>query len=136
MATRAAVGATRSRLIRQLLTESLTLAAIGGALGLLLAWWSVRALIALGPEQVPRLHSIALDARVVLATVALSLAAGLLFGLAPALALATDLRRSTRPRGIFVIAEVALTFVLLTGAGLLLRSFLALGRVDPGFNPR
>ncbi|HEY1341558.1 MAG TPA: ABC transporter permease, partial [Bryobacteraceae bacterium] len=136
MAIRTAVGATRSRLIRQLLTESMTLAAIGGALGLALASSSVRALVAHAPGQTPRLHSIALDFRVVAATVALSLVAGVLFGLAPALAASTDLRRRARPRGIFVIAEVALTFVLVTGAGLLLRTFLALGRVDPGFNPR
>ncbi len=135
MAIRTAVGATRARLVRQLLTESVTLAALGGALGLLFAYCGVRALVALGPEQVPRLHTIGLDARVVLVTAATSVLAGLLFGLAPALAASTDLRRS-RPRGVFVVAEVALTFVLLVGAGLLLRSFLALGRVDPGFSPR
>ena len=131
MAIRTAVGATRGRLVRQMLTESLTLAALGGALGLLFAWWGVRALVAMGPQQLPRLHAITVDARVVLVTMAASLAAGLLFGMAPALAASTDMRRS-RPRGVFVIAELALTFVLLIGAGLLLRSFLALGRVDPG----
>lgn len=134
MAIRAAVGATRARLVRQMLTESITLATIGGALGLILAWSAVRALVALGPDQVPRLRAVSLDPRVVFATVVLSVLAGVLFGLAPALAASTDFRRS-RPRGMFVIAEVALTFVLLVGAGLLLRSFLALGRVDPGFNP-
>ena len=72
MAIRAAVGATRARLVRQMLTESVTLAALGGAFGLLLAWWGVRALVALGPDQVPRLQTIALDIRVVLATAAAS----------------------------------------------------------------
>jgi predicted permease len=135
MAIRSAVGATRARLVRQMLTESVTLAALGGALGLLLAYWSVRALAVLGPEQVPRLHAISLDVRVVLVTAVTSVLAGVLFGLAPALAASTDLRRS-RPRGVFVIVEIALTFVLLMGAGLLFRSFLSLERVDPGFNTR
>ena len=135
MAIRAAVGATRARLVLQMLTESVTLAAVGGALGLLFAWWGVRALVALGPEGVPRLHAIGLDPRVVLATAGVSILAGVLFGLAPALAASTQVPRS-RPRGLLVIAEVALSFVLLIGAGLLLRSFLAIGRVDPGFQPR
>jgi predicted permease len=135
MAIRAAIGATRARLVRQMLTESLTLAAFGGALGLLLAWWGVHALVALSPEQIPRLHAISPDPRVLLVTLGTSLLAGVLFGLAPALAASTQLTR-VRPRGVFVVTEVALTFVLLTGAGLLLRSFLALGRVDPGFHAR
>jgi predicted permease len=136
IAIRAAVGAGRGRLIRQMLTESLALAAICGIIGLLLAYWGVRATVKLAPEFVPRLHHISLDLRVVLATMGASLAAGLLFGLAPALsASAADLKHN-RPRGVFVAAEIALTFVMLIGAGLLLRSFLALGRVDPGFNPR
>jgi predicted permease len=135
MAIRTAVGATRARLVRQMLTESVTLAAIGGTLGLVAAYWGVRALTAFGPEQIPRLHAITLNVWVVLVTAGTSVLAGLLFGLAPALAASADVRRS-RPHGGFVIAEVALAFVLLIGAGLLLRSFLALGRVDPGFNPR
>ena len=119
-----------------MLTESLTLAALGGALGLLFAWWGVRALVAIGPQQLPRLHAITAGcARGPGHAWPHRSLAGLLFGMAPALAASTDLRRS-RPRGVFVIAEVALTFVLLIGAGLLLRSFVALGRVDPGFNPR
>jgi putative ABC transport system permease protein len=135
MAIRAAIGATRARLVRQLLTESVTLAALGGALGLLVAWWGVRTLVALGPEQLPRVQAIGLDVRVVLVTAAASVFCGLLFGLAPALAAGTDRRRGS-PRGVFVVAEVALSFVLLTGAGLFMRSFVAIGRIDPGFNPR
>ncbi len=135
MAIRAAVGASRARLIRQMLTESVVLAAIGGAIGIVLSCWGVRALVSLAPEFVPRLHQIALDVRVVIATALASVLAGLLFGLAPALSASTSHLRSNRPRGIFVVAEIALTFVLLIGAGLLLRTFLALGRVDPGFHP-
>jgi len=136
MAIRAAVGANRGRLIRQMLTESVVLAAIGGVIGLFLAYWGVHAVVSLAPEFVPRLHHISLDFRVVLATMGASLAAGLLFGLAPALSASTTHLKRNRPRGIFVVAEIALTFVLLIGAGLLLRSFVALGRVAPGFNPR
>ena len=135
MAIRTALGATRARLLRQMLTESLTLAALGGALGLLLAAWGVRALVAIGPEQLPRLHAIHVDARIFLFTAGLSIAAALIFGLAPALAASTNLRRS-RPSGVFVVAEIALTFVLLCGAGLLLRTFLAIDRVEPGFHPQ
>ncbi len=135
MAIRTAIGATRARLIGQLLTESVTLAALGGALGLLVAWWGVRTLVALGPEQLPRVQAIGLDLRVVLVTAVASVFCGLLFGLAPALAGGTDPRRGN-PRGVFVAAEVALSFVLLTGAGLCMRSFIAIGRVDAGFNPR
>jgi predicted permease len=135
MAIRTAIGATRARLVRQLLTESVTLAALGGALGLLVAWWGVRALAGLGPEQLPRIQAIGLDLRVVLVTAAVSMFCGLLFGLAPALTGGAESRRG-RPRGVFVAAEIALSFVLLSGAGLFMRSFLAIGRVDPGFNPR
>ncbi len=138
MAVRAAVGATRARLIRQLLTESLLLAAVGGTLGLLLAYWGVRTLVALGAEQVPRLHSIHLDYHIVLATAAASFLAGLLFGITPALAASThpgQMQAAARPRGIFAVVEIALSFVLLIGAGLLLRSFVAINRVDPGFRP-
>jgi predicted permease len=135
MAIRTAVGATRGRLVRQLLTESVTLAGVGGALGLLVAWWGVRTLVAIGPEELPRVQAIGLDVRVVLVTVAASVFCGLLFGLAPALAGGPGARRGS-PRGVFVAAEVALSFVLLTGAGLLMRSFVAIGRVDPGFQAR
>ena len=136
MAIRTAIGASNRRLMQQMLTESVTLAVFGGAIGLLLAWWGVRALVAIGPRQVPRLLDIGLDIHVVLATVAVSIISGLLFGLAPALAASPVNLRRGRPQGLLVAAEIALTFVLLTGAGLLLRSFTALGRVEPGFNPR
>ena len=136
MAIRTAVGASRGRLVRQMLTESVLLASAGGALGLILAWWGVQALIHIAPRQVPRLNAIALDARIVLGTAAIALLCGLLFGIAPALAASTTRLRSSRSRGVFVVSEVALTCVLLIGAGLLLRTFLALGRVDPGFHAR
>ena len=139
MSIRAAVGATRARLVQQLLTESMLLSAVGGALGLLLAYCGVCTLVALGPEQVPRLQSISLDPHVILITAGTSLLAGLLFGLVPALAASLHPGQASpaaRPRGIFVVAEVALSFVLLIGAGLLLRSFVAIGRVDPGFHPQ
>ena len=132
MAIRTAIGATRARLVRQLLTESVTLAVVGGSLGLLVAWWSVRILVRLGPEQLPRVQAIGLDPRVVLVTAAASVLCGLLFGLAPALTAGTVSRRGS-PRGMIVAGEVALSFVLLIGAGLLMRSFIAIGRVDPGF---
>ena len=135
MAIRAALGATRTRLVRQLLTESVTLAAAGGAFGLLVAWWGVRTLVAMGPEQLPRVPSIGLDGRVVLVTAAASVFCGLFFGLAPALAAGADIRRGSA-RGVFVAAQVALCFVLLTGAGLMMRSFVAIRGVDPGFRPR
>jgi predicted permease len=135
IAIRSALGAGRLRLARQMLTESLALAALGGALGLLLAFLGVRALVALGPAQLPRLHAISVDGRMFLVTAAASLLSALLFGMPPARAISSGLRR-TRPLGAFVVAEVALAFVLLIGAGLLLRTFAALQRVAPGFNPR
>src|SRR5579864_1672706 len=97
MAIRAAVGASRSRLVSQMLTESITLAVLGAAFGLLLAWCAVRALVNLGPDQVPRLHTITLDIRVVLATAGVAILAGLLFGLAPAISASTTNLRRNRP---------------------------------------
>lgn len=146
LALRAAIGAGRGRLVRQLLTESVLLGAIGGAAGLGLAWIGLHAILGSAPPDLPRLDAIALDGRVLAFTVVLSLVTGLLFGLVPALQLAranpgetlkdaargsSGLGRSLR-RGL-VALEMALAVVLLVGAGLMLRSFDRLQRVDLGF---
>ena len=153
IAVRAALGAGRSRIMRQLLTESLVLATGGGALGVLFAWWGVHWIQGLGARSVPRLHEISIDLRVLLFTLALSLGAGVIFGLAPALrvsnlapsgALGDASRgssggslwgRGNRLRRLLVVAELAISVVLLIGAGLLIRSFARLNHVPPGFNP-
>jgi predicted permease len=147
-AIRAALGASQSRMIRQLLTESALLAVLGGALGLALAYFGTHAVLTLLPGSVPRAGDIALDSHVLIFTLGASAVAGLLFGLAPALKSSrADLQevlkesgRGTsaarhRMQGTFVAAQVALALVLLVGAGLMLRSLQALWRVDPGFNP-
>ena len=151
MALRSALGASRVRLLRQLLTETLLLALAGGAAGLLLAWWGVDALLALNPSQLPAPRGIGLDARVLVFSLALSALAGFIFGVVPALQLSkADLGgalkeggRGTgegagraRLRGAFVVAQVALSLVLLVGAGLLVNSFYRLLNVSPGFDPR
>jgi len=145
---RTALGASRSRLFRQLLTESVLLAVLGGGLGVLLAAWGVQGLTTLAPGTLPRAEEIGLDGRVLAFALALSLATGLLFGLAPAARLAGGtlsggLRAGGRSvaggpalrqlRGALVLGEVAVAFVLLVGAGLLVRSFERLLRVEPGF---
>ena len=149
MAVRAALGAGRLRLIRQLLTESLLLAAAGGALGLLLATWGVDALVALGPRAIPRLSDIHIDPAVFAFTALVSIGSGILFGIAPAIDISrTNLSdalkeggrsamgtvRRRRVRSILVVSEMALALVLLIGAGLMIRSFQRLGAVNPGFN--
>jgi predicted permease len=147
-AVRAALGASRVRVLRQLLTESIVLAGLGGALGLLLAVWGTRAVLDTLPGALPRASEVSLDSRVLLFTMALSLIAGIVFGLAPALKTSRlDLQEilkesgrgagGTRHRlqGVFVAVEVAMALVLLVGAGLMLRSLAALWRVNPGFNP-
>ena len=147
-AIRTALGATRSRVIRQLLIESVLLSGLGGALGLLLALWGVKAVLGVLPGALPRAGEVSLDLRVLLFTLGVSFAAGIIFGLAPALktsrvSLHEILKESGRGtsaarhhlQGIFVAVEVALALVLLAGAGLMLRSLSALWRVDPGFNP-
>jgi predicted permease len=147
-AIRAAMGASRVRVAQQLLTESILLAVTGGALGLLLAAWGTRAAIRVLPQALPRAGQVGLDSHVLFFTVSLSLFAGILFGLAPALkafqpnlqeTLREGGRGSSGPRhrlqGVFVIAETALALVLLVGASLMLRSLVRLWAVNPGFNP-
>ncbi|MET0626232.1 MAG: ABC transporter permease [Pyrinomonadaceae bacterium] len=150
MALRAALGASRARLLRQLLTETLLLALAGGAVGLLLAWWGVDALLALNPSDLPAPQGVGLDARVLAFSLGLSAVAGFIFGVVPALQLSkADLggalkeggragegSRRARLRAAFVVSEVALSLVLLVGAGLLLNSFYRLLNVSPGFDPR
>lgn len=148
IALRVALGAGRGRVVRQLLTESLLLAAGGGALGLLFAWWGVGALLRFAPDALPRAESISLDGRALGFTFALTLLTGVAFGLVPALqtskAELNDAMKSGgvsggRGRGLrsgLVVTEVALSLVLLVGAGLLLRSFWQLMRVEPGFEAR
>lgn len=148
MAIRTALGASRMRVIRQLLTESLILAFAGGAIGLLLALWGVALMMKLLPHDFPRVGEINLDWRVLAFTLLASVLTGILFGLAPALQTSkTDVqeslkesgrsssggRRHNRLRNLLIVGEVALSVVLLVGAGLLFRSFLRLQAVDTGF---
>jgi putative ABC transport system permease protein len=150
IAVRTALGATRERLVQQLLTESVILSLAGGVLGLALAWAGVRALVALKGGNLPRADEIGIDGLVMLFTLFVSLVTGVLFGLAPALHAsganlhgnlkegargATSDRGSHAVRRILVVAELALALTLLTGAGLLVKSFARLQGVDPGFEP-
>jgi len=148
---RLALGATRWRVARQFLTESLMLALAGGALGSLLAMWGTRLIISLSPEGITRISDTRLDARVLAFTALVSVLTGALFGLAPALSvsragLAEALKeggrsvsggmRSARARNLLVVAQVALTLVLLVGAGLLVQTLVRLQNVPLGFDPR
>jgi putative ABC transport system permease protein len=148
IAIRTAVGATRWRIVRQLITESAVLGVVAGAVSLLVAAWGVNALIALAPPGIPRLEETGVDARVLLFTLALSLFTSLLFGLAPALQTSkADLNSAlkqggtrgavgggaNRTRSLLVVAEIALSMILLTGAGLLIKSFVALNSTDAGY---
>ncbi len=149
MAIRAAIGANRGRIVRQLLTESGLLAALGAVLGWLLAWWSVPLLVRLMPAAY-LMPSSGLNGTVLLFTIGVTVIAAILFGLAPALhASRTGLQASLkdsvatsggisagRARAALIVGEVALAFLLLAGAGLLLASLAALGRVNPGFELR
>jgi predicted permease len=140
IALRSALGAGRTRILRQLLTESLLLSTFAGLLALPLAAWGIQALLAMAPGGIARLDESHIDARVLVFSLALSFATGILFGLAPAIRISRQVNsRQTvgfhsRTLGrVFVVAEVALAVVLLTGAGLLIRSFAAVQSVDPGF---
>ena len=146
MAVRSALGASRGQLVRQLLIESVMLAIAGGGCGILLAYWSVPALLRFAPGNLPRAAEIAVDARVAMFALLLSVLTGIVFGVAPALrssgvALTEPLREGragssaprARSRNILIAAEVALSVVLLAGAGLLIRSFAALRGVSLGY---
>lgn len=145
---RAALGASQSRIVRQLLTESISLAGLGGALGFLLGFWGTKAAFKWMPTALPRTNEVSVDLRVLLFTAATTIVAGVIFGLSPAVKTArinlfevineggrgsSGVRHRVHP--IFVAGEVAIALVLLVGAGLMLRTVAALWRVSPGFNP-
>jgi putative ABC transport system permease protein len=146
---RTALGAERGRIIRQLMTESLMLSCAGGALGIALAYTAVHLLIHLNPGNIPRFDSATVDGRVLLAAVILSVGTGVLSGIVPALSASraniNDLLRrgsnrvagtSNRGRFALIVLEVALSVILLAGSGLLIRSYLRLAAIDPGFSPK
>jgi len=149
IAIRTALGASRMRVVRQLLTESLLLSLCGGAVGLMLAVWGVDLLVAASPPDIPRLAEIGIDGRVLLFTLGVSILTGIVFGIAPALQISkhdlneslkegdrgsTEGLRRNRVRGLLVVSEVALSLMLLVGAGLLIKSFLHLLETDPGYD--
>jgi predicted permease len=144
---RSALGASRGRCTRQLLSESVLLSVMGGLLGLLLATWGLRGALSVLPQALPRTNEFGLDAHVLFFTLGTSLLAGILFGLAPALKISqTNLQETFKEAGrgsiggrsrlqrVFIVAELALALVLLAGAGLMLRTLSELSTVNPGFN--
>ena len=151
LAIRAAFGASRRHIVQELLTESVMLGLLGGALGLGLAYGAIRALIAIAPAHLPRLHEISINPAVILFTWAVALLTGVLFGMIPAIQYAnprieaalrgggrtaSQTRERHRANNALVVVQVALALVLLIGSGLMIRTFQALRRVDPGFNPK
>ncbi len=151
LAIRAALGADWRDIARELLTESVTLALLGGALGLGLAYAALRVLIAMAPANLPRLNEISVDPAVILFTLAISFLTGILFGMIPVIKYAgprlapalrgggrtsSQSRERHRARNVLVVVQVALALVLLVGSGLMIRTFQALRHVDPGFNPK
>jgi predicted permease len=148
MSIRAAVGAQRGRVLRQLLTESVLLSLVGGVVGLLMAFGALRLLLAINPSSLPNVETITVNGTVLCFTFAICVVVGILFGILPALAtsrvdVTKGLRESARGGGrsggrsktVLVVAETALAFILLIGAGLSLKSLWKVGHVDPGFNP-
>jgi putative ABC transport system permease protein len=150
MAIRVAVGASRGRLLRQGLTESVVLSILGAAVGTVLAIWAIDLVKSLGTQTIPRLSEVHIDLMVLFVTFLVAVGSGLIFGIVPGLASSkldlteslkeggrgsTAGRRHNRMRNALVIGEVALALILLTGAGLLLKSFVRLQNVNPGFNP-
>jgi putative ABC transport system permease protein len=151
IAVRTGLGASRWRIVRQLLTESVMLSAVGGFLGLALAWWGTRALIAIAPPSLASLKGVSVSLPVLAFTLGVSVLTGIFFGLVPAVEAARFNLQSAlkeggknvggssathRLRNVFVVTQVALALVLLIGAGLLIKSLNKLQSVDPGFNPR
>ena len=147
---RTALGATRGRILRQLLTECLLLSAIGGVAGIVLSIWLARVIVSMQPADIPRLDSVSADANVLLFGLGLSVLTSILFGLLPVLqfsqtSVTDSLRKGARdprrrrlpltPRNLLLVGEIGLTVMLLVGTGLLVRSFASLRKVDPGFKP-
>lgn len=149
IAVRTALGASRGRVVQQLLTESILLSGVSGLIGLGLSVWFLKLLIAISPPDSPRVDEIAIDWRVFIFALSVTILAGLLFGLVPALHISRpDLNETLKESGrqgsmsgsrnrvgsVLIVSEIALSFVLLAGAGLLIKSFINLRRIDPGFN--